>query len=320
MKPVIFLIYFIYSSDVSWVEQAIQKKAKMLNSLDLQPIVFSGSFSVDELMLEVDMKSLFDSKKFIIVRNMIGFNTAKVLADDQYKKIEFLLKEPPKDVDIVFTLDGNKPDGKRKLTKLFKKHSDYTIHEGLDTQDINGLLQQLIHQNQLQLSAEAQRLLARFCVTQTDVVAAINKLKLIEGTIDESLVIKLVSDQRESMIYELSEALLKRDSSKVLSIYETLMKQNYQPIQLLYHLSNKYRQYYQLFTLHRLQESPVEIARQLKMSDRQAYFIINNHQNLISPKDCLRYLSSLAQLDQDAKAGLIDFKLGLELFLVKVLS
>ena len=50
----------------------------------------------------------------------------------------------------MFTLDGNKPDGKRKLTKLFKKHSDYTIHEGLDTQDINGLLQQLIHQNQLQ--------------------------------------------------------------------------------------------------------------------------------------------------------------------------
>ena len=320
MKPVIFLIYFIYSSDVSWVEQAIQKKAKMLNSLDLQPIVFSGSFSVDELMLEVDTKSLFDSKKFIIVKNMVGFNTAKVLADDQYKKIEFLLKEPPKDVDIVFTLDGNKPDGKRKLTKLFKKYSDYTIHEGLDSQDINGLLQQLIHQNQLLLSSEAQRLLARFCVTQTDVEAAINKLKLIEGTIDETLVIKLVSDQRESMIYELSEALLKRDSSRVFSIYETLMKQNYQPIQLLYHLSNKYRQYYQLFTLHRLHLSPSEIARQLKMSDRQAYFIINNHQNLISTKDTLRYLSSLAQLDQDAKAGLIDFKLGLELFLVKVLS
>ena len=56
------------------------------------------------------------------------------------------------------------------------------------------------------------------------------------------------------------------------------------------------------------------------MSDRQAYFLINNHPNLISTKECLIQLRNLAQLDQEAKRGSQDFKRGLELFMIKVLT
>lgn len=320
MKAVINLIYFIHSNDSSWLNQRIEKIQSTLNIKQITPIVFSGSYSFDEMMLEIETPSFFEEKKFIIIKNLPGFNTTKVMADDQFQYIKQLLENPPIDVDLVFSLDGNKPDGKRKLTKLFKKLTNFIIHEGLDATDITSLIKHYINQYQLSVTSEGFSLLNSFCLTQTDVNMAFEKLSLIDKPITKDVVLSLVNDQRESMIYELSEALIKRDAKRVFSIYDMLIRQDFQPIQLLYLLANKYRQYYQLFTLNKAGYSPQEIAKTLKMSDRQAYFLINNHQNLISTKECLIQLRNLAQLDQEAKRGSQDFKRGLELFMIKVLT
>lgn len=317
------MIVFIYGNDAEWINLQVNKKKKDLKVADLTPITFNGNdslFSMDELLLEISTVSMFDPQKLIIVNNLIGLNTKKVLDDESFNQLGQVLKSPPHDVELFFTLEGNKPDGKRKLTKLFKKHTLWIEEKPLSKGDVNSLINQGLKKHNLNITGQAIDLLKDYCTNYDDVISAFEKLKLVNGEIDVSLIEKLVVDKRTSIIYELSDALIKRDATKTFSIYQSLLSQQIEPTQVIYHLAGKYRQYYQLFTLHSLNYSTAEISKMLKMSDRQAYFLINNHQNLITPVQCLKNLDSLAQIDQDAKRGRIDFKLGLEVFMLKVLN
>lgn len=317
------MIVFIHGSDREFIELEIKKKRKVLKNEHLRPILFNGvdlSFSVSEIAKEAWTPSMFDERKLLIVQNLSGLNTTKVLNDADFKIMSDLLTKPLHDVDIIFTLEGNKPDGKRKLVKLFKKQTEYISKEGLDANDLISVLNHSISKHKLDLDNQAKNLLIRYCRDLTDVKMAIDKLKLIDTKITEEIVKDLVVDQTYSMIYELSEALLQRNNTKVFNIYHNLIEHKFEPIQLMVHLANKYRQYYQLFILSDNGYSPNEISSLLKMSDRQAYFILNNHRHLITPYQCLSHLHQLAKLDQEAKSGKIDFKNGLELFMIKVLA
>ncbi len=317
------MIAFIHGQDARQLDRLVDQKRKLYKAEGSELVVINGddsSFNITDLMMEASTLSFFFPRKFIIMKNFPGFNTRKVLDDASFNEVESLLNKPPYDCDIVFTLNGNAPDGKRKLTKLFKKHTDYQAIENNQKTDIQSLIWDFQKSSGISMTNDALSVLKKYCINYGDVASAFDKLALLDGEINATMVEKLVQDRSQSMIYDLSEALLKQDRKRVFTLYQKLTTSSVEPIQIIYHLAGKYRQYYQLFTLQKSGMSANEISKRLKMSERQVYFILNNHRSLTTPKQCLRCLNALANIDQEAKRGKIDFKLGIELFLIKELS
>ena len=127
----------------------------------------------------------------------------------------------------------------------------------------------------------------------------------------------VVSKPLEENAFELVSAIMKKDQQKAVHIYKDLMVNNEEPVKLIVLIANQMRLLMQVKTLDRKGYNDQEIAKILGINPfRLRYIRADASQYDI--QDLMSKLNDLALLDTNIKKGMVDKKLGLELFLMKV--
>ena len=157
----------------------------------------------------------------------------------------------------------------------------------------------------------------------TNMQDIINEIrKLIEyagtnGTIEKEAVEKLTIKKIESVIFDLTDSIGKKDIEKSLEVLRNLLYTK-EPIQkILITLYNHFKKLY--ITKHAINVNK-DVGQSLKLKPNQT-FLINKYRTqakYFSEKELNKILQELRDLDYDYKKGTIDIQIGLEAIICKI--
>jgi DNA polymerase-3 subunit delta len=116
-------------------------------------------------------------------------------------------------------------------------------------------------------------------------------------------------------LFALTDAVVKKDINEALSLYQELLKRNEEPIKIIVIIANQFRLIFQVKRLKSKGLSDSEIASELAV---HPYRVKLAKETNLSEKELLKYLTTLADLDEQIKTGKINKDVGLELFLLKL--
>lgn len=318
-------LYLLYGEELFLLE-TILKKIKNLFGETVKGInyILIDENNISELIANIETPSFGYDKKLIIARNTGVLkkegkrkNTETVKLKE---KINNYIKENIKMINesavIVFVED--EADKKQELYTTIEKLGTVCQFEYQKPMQIEARIKAICNSYKVQIDNSTLRYFVECCGTNMqDIINEIRKL--IEyagenGTIKREDIEKLTIKKLESVIFDLTDTLGKKDISKALEVLKNLIYAK-EPIQkILITLYNHFKKLY--FTTLAVKNNK-DIITSLNLKPNQT-FLVNKYKTqakYFKERELKEILQSLRDLDFNYKNGLIDLQIGLEAIL-----
>ena len=307
------MIYLIYSEDKEIIEKYIENLIKKENIEENSIIKYSlDNDNILDIIEECNTTGLFSLKKLIVLEST---NTFSSKGKDITELNEYL-DNHNKDIIIVFTCILDKLDTRKKI---YKKISTIGKIESLNKD--NNYIVNLIKEK-----------LEGYKITDYDIDYLIKKIgnninnieneleKLINYKYNEKIITKndidtLCESNVEEEIYALTDAIVKNDNNKAITLYNLFLTRNYDVTQMIGLISSQFRFLLQVKILYSKNKSNDEIAKILEVHPYRVKLAVNNCY-YYSKEMLENYLLKLFELDKKIKLGLIDKNIFFELFIL----
>ncbi len=306
-------------------EQSLLLKST-LNQIVNNAIDYKDEFNYINLDFENNsLESILDclqtpafgsDKKVVIVKNPYFFNDAKkkLPFTNDLTELEQYLYNPNDYCEFIIICQKEYYNPKHKIATILQKIGTVKNLIIESYEDIKDYAQTIMKKLNIDIEPSAFSLLLSRCKDIVTLEKELGKLSLYSNYIDYEAVIHLVPRPLEENVFDLSNAILKKDTKKAMQIYTDLKTIKTEPIALISMLSNQFRFMLQVGILKKTMRSDDEIAKEL---NAHPYRIKIARENLRkhSINDIKSYLVTLANLDIDIKKGVKDRYIDFELFL-----
>ena len=308
-------IYLLYGEETYLIE-TVQKKIKKLFGDILQGINYIqiDETNIDTLIDNINMPAFGYDKKLIIVKNS-GLFGKKANFQEIFDYIKENIDTIKETVLLVFI---EEEVNKNELYTIIEKEGTICNFEKLKPFDIIKRLKAIVSAYSVNIDDSTLKYLIDTSGTSMQVL--INEIrKLIEfagkgGTITTKDVDLLSIKSLDSIIFDLTDSLGKKDTKKALDTLNNLLY-NKEPIQRI--LITLYNHFKKLYLVKLAEESGKNIPQSLNLKPNQM-FLVSKYRNQASyfTKDTLgKILEEFIDLDSNYKIGLIDVNIGLEAIL-----
>ena len=116
--------YLFYGTEQYLIEKEIKKiiNDSKLDKINVNYYDLENTF-INDIIDDALTFSLFDDKKIIVVENSYIFTgtTNKKLLDQDTKQLEEYLDHPNENTILIFSINKDKIDGRKKITTKMKK-------------------------------------------------------------------------------------------------------------------------------------------------------------------------------------------------------
>ena len=260
----------------------------------------------------------FTEYKMIVLRNPLFLTTQKqkdVSQEDMNMFMDYLNHDNPSTIFVIYHDQKNFDERKKIVKELRKKVRFYDV-EKLDQHQLFKVTHQSIKSRGCEIDDDALELfLSRMPNRLLDISQEVNKICLYTRHIDKSVIEKLVTPPLEDNVFELTKAILNKETGRSIHIYQDLKTQNEEPIKLIVLIANSLRLLYQVKLLDRKGYNDQEIAKMLSINPYRLRYIRADGQDF-DLNELLKKIDELSELDVAIKTGQIDRYKGLELFLI----
>lgn len=315
-------LYLLYGEELFLLE-TILKKIKTLFGETIKGInyILIDESNINELIANIETPAFGYEKKLIIARNTgilkkegkrKNTETAKIK-----EKINNYIKENIKIINesTVLVFVEEEADKKQELYTTIEKLGTVCQFEYQKPLQIEARIKAICNSYKVQIDNSTLRYFIECAGTNMqDVINEIRKL--IEyagtnGTIKREDIDKLTIKKLESVIFDLTDTLGKKDIAKALEVLQNLIYAK-EPIQkILITLYNHFKKLY--FTTIVLKYNK-DIITSLNLKPNQT-FLVNKYKTqakYFKEKELKEILQNLRDLDFNYKNGLIDLQVGLE--------
>ncbi len=328
--------YILSGKDIYRVEENLRHILKNHGIDREHTVVFDASekkgFRFDAAIIECDTFSLFDDHaKAVIVKNPFFLNAGKKTESASSKKnadkdaemrisiLEQYLKKPNPSAVLIFYCVGFEADSRKKEYKLLQKyHAEIIRLQKMKKWEFENYADRQLGLSHLRLSRDARNeLLNRVDGDTLLLHNALDKMVLYgQESLDLNDIEHLVSLNPEVNVFRMSNAFLRGDFADVIRARDEMLAANYDDQALIMMLAGRLRAYYSYKLLYEKGLSASEIAMRMRANEYAVKISLEGASSVRS-SDLLRWLSELAELDQNIKAGRIDAPSGFEMFLLK---
>lgn len=312
--------YILYGEEHCLLQEAMQRIIKEeLGTIDDMNLVTYNAQTVTILDILDDAQTIpfFADKKVIIVNNA-NFLSGSNDTDIDTGPLEAYLKNPMPSTVLIFTGGFAKLDARKKIVKQMQKCCRVLQFAKLDEQAKLRYLQQEIKERKLTISNQALQLMDMRLPCDIGVIRhELDKLSLYGSKIELEDVKALITRPLEEDVFQLVNAVVVKDLKKAFQMWQDLCVLNKDAIFLTAILSSQFRFLYQVKVLQKQGNSERDITSQLKAHPFRVKMAMKSVYAL-SADELLAILNQLATLDQKMKMGLIDKKLGFEMFLLQM--
>ena len=317
-------IYLFYGEEKYLLENAVKKIRKLFGELILGiNFIQIDETNIDNLIFDIETPAFGYDKKLIIIKNAGLFKKEKKgiaresieISNKIAKYIEENLKQIQKNIVIIFIEDEI---GKNDLVSVIEKNGIVCNFERLKPADIRKRIKVICNGYKVNINDKTMQLFIETC--GTDMQVLINEIrKLIEytgegGTITEEAISKLSIKEFDSVIFDLTDNLGKRNIKGALEILKELIY-NKEPIQKI--LITLYNHFKKIYLTKLAMEFKIDVLTVLKLKPNQTFLVskYKKQAEYFKIYELRKILEELINLDKNYKLGLIDINIGLEAIL-----
>ena len=310
------MIYILYGTINYLINKQINKiiKENNIDEININKYDLTNAYLTD-IINDASSMSLFDDKKVIIVNNSYIFTgTTKKALEQDSTILENYLNNINDNTILIFIVNNDKLDERKKITKLIKKIG--TIKEFNSIDNIS-LVKELFSDYNISTD-NIKYLLERVGDDTTLLATEIGKIKIYKDkdkNITKDDITNLISKSLEVNNFKLIDAIINKNKNEAIMLYQDRIKLNEEPIAIIIALANQIRIMYQVKELYLNGYTENNIASILKIHPYRVK-LANQNSKKYDSDILLNYLKQLANLDISIKTGKIDKQLGLELFIL----
>ena len=323
-------IYFLYGEELFLLENALKKIKHLfgecIKGINYIPI---DDTNISGIISDIETPAFGYEKKLIIVRNSGILKKEGKRKNAELGKIRDRLAEYleanskliAESVVLVFVEED--VDNKTKLYKMIDQLGVVCNFEYQKPIQIEKRMKAICNGYKVNISDANLRYFIECC--GTNMQELINEIrKLIEyagenGTIQKEDIDSLCIKKLESVIFDLTDSLGKKETGKALQVLKNLLYAK-EPIQkILITLYNHFKKLY--FTKMAVKYNK-DIITTLNLKPNQT-FLVNKYKTqakYFQERDLKAILQNLRDLDYHYKIGLIDLQIGLESILCRYCS
>lgn len=307
--------YLISSTSYRLIDEEISNIVKDATNISKFDLTFDD---LNNILEEAAYFSLFDEKKYLIVRNAEMFTANKIKIDEE--ALINYLENPNLNTIIIFTT-LNKIDSRKKLTTLFKKNNEIISIKQLSAKEIYTKLEAKLKKEKYKISVDSLYYIINNSLNNYDLAYnTLEKIKLYYGDeedIKQGDIENLIPINIESNSFKFVDAVVNCEYKKASKILYDLYLNKVEPFALINLLFREYKFLLQVKVLNRKKLSKTEIMKSLNLQDWMLDKYLKNCFSY-SEKELEHIISSLLNLDYKIKSGKIDKKLGLDLFILNI--
>nr|MBP3681507.1 DNA polymerase III subunit delta [Clostridia bacterium] len=317
-------LYLFYGQEEYLLEESVKKIKKSFNEL-LEGInlIKIDESNVNQLISNIETPCFGFDKKLIIVRNS-GLLKKEGKKKNAYisglvDKISEYIKENIESIkqDNVIIFIEEEVE-KNKLYKVIEEYGKVHNFESEKLPNLVKRVKSIALAYKVQISDVNAKYFIECCGTSLQDI--INELrKLIEyvgenGEIQKQDIDVLTTKQIDSVIFDLTDNLGKKDIKKAMEVFYNLIYQK-EPVQKI--LITLYNHFKKLYIVKIAQDYNENITEALKLKPNQSFLIskYRTQAGYFKQGELRKILEELSDLDYKYKVGLIDLNVGIEAIL-----
>lgn len=310
--------YLIYGEENGKIQKEIDKiLQEYLKDDPFGCITFNANtVKFEEILNEATTAPFFSDKKVILVKNANFLSTSND-TDVDTAQLEAYLNHPLASTIFVMVGYFAKCDARKKIVKAVNKTCRVISCNLLDEQGKRAYILAALNEHHVKIDAAAKNRLIELLPNDTKQIdMEILKCSCYPEELHVSEITLLINRNIEDDVFQLVHAIMHSDMKKAFRIYQDLLVLNKDAIYLIAVLASQFRFYFQVKTLVSHGLSEAEVTSELKAHPYRVKLSIQAVSQTTC-KELLAVLDELASCDQKIKTGLLDKKLGFELFLLK---
>ncbi|MBQ9267615.1 MAG: DNA polymerase III subunit delta [Clostridia bacterium] len=302
---------YLLSGDDQYEKEKYLEKIKE-NFGDLKKGINYILLDKDNLYLleqELSTYSFFSPEKFILVKM-----PKKTKEDTGYKEwlTDDLLKLLEEDLGNLFVVFLEEGSSKSKLASVVQKNGKWLNFEKNKRENLTTWVMQICKENNIVMQGKDVQYFLEVCGTDKQVLyQELKKLMDYSGEksiIDKEVIDKLCIKASETIIFDLTDALGKRNIKYALKCLDDLLE-NKEPLQKIMIMITKH---FKMLLLARIAlNENKSIVKELGTNAYAAKKYTEQSRNF-SEAELFQIFDDLAVLDADSKVGKIDLKIGME--------
>lgn len=309
--------YLLYCNDKAILNHEIEKiKSKL--SIPEEEIIYYDINDINNIVIEAQTISMFSDKKILIVDGTSYLSDKKDI--DNIKLLEDYFDNYNPNTYMIFVSYSDSIDSKKRLVKLISANG---ICKKLEASD--SYLENYAFNYMKDSGYKFDKILCTYLVSRCghnldNLKNELDKLmlyKINNKEITRDDINKLTSENIEESIFDLVNAIIKKDTAKAIKLYNNFVLEGMDVTQIINMLASQVRLLFQVKRLYNQGKSNDEISKILEFKSvyRVKYLLSDSY--YYTEKDLLNILSDLALLDKDIKLGLRDGNVGIELLITK---
>lgn len=320
-------IYLLYGEETFLLEQQLNKiKKKFGETIKGINYINIDENNVQELILDIETPAFGYPTKLIIARETGIFKregkgkTGGASKEVKDKINDYLKNNVDMINDSVILIFVESQAEKNSIYNTIEKIGTVCNFEEQKPIQIIKRLKAICNSYKVNVNENTLQYLIECC--GTNMQDLINEItKLIEyagenGTIQKNDIDKLCIKKLESVIFDLTDSLGKRDIATALEVLKNLLYAK-EPLQKI--IVTLYNHFKRLYLTSAAMYYNKDIITSLNLKPNQT-FLVNKYRNqarYFKPKELRGILQDLCDLDYQYKNGLIDLQIGMETVLCK---
>ncbi len=303
------MVYLLYGLNDFEIDSEIKKLTKDYDKMNISKYDLTET-DIKEVINDAETFSMFADNKVVIAENAIMFTSSGANTEI----IENYLNHINPHTILIFTVNAEKVDERKKITKLIKKN--YKLISFNEASSPSAFVKRQLSGYNITSSVIAF-LIDRVGSNPLILENEINKIKAYKDdkTITKEDIVKLTNKNQEIDIFKLIDDIVEKNKDEALAIYHEMLKVGEEPLKIIILLATQFRLMYQSKELAKKGYSEKNIADTLKVHPYRVKLALQKGRKYKS-ETLLNYLLTLANIDIAIKTGKTDKNLALELFLL----
>lgn len=306
--------YLIYGNDYGLIKREIDKITNGI--IDVVNYDLSAS-NVSEVIEEASCMSLFGDKKVVIGENALFLTGTNTSVNHDIDYLTSYVNAENHDNIVILTVVQDKLDERKKIVKLLKKNVTVIHKETIDEKDLPKFVIKEFLNNGYKIDYKTASYFVDYVGKNVDILLSeINKMIIYKDTDKEIFIediLNISSKGFNDNVFDLSDAIMKKDFKKIFSCYNDLMILKEEPIKIIALLASQFTLVYQSKLLSKEGFMSKDIASTLKVHPYRVKLALETNYPDFELKDILKKLHNL---DYEIKTGKVDKIVGLENFLL----
>lgn len=325
-------VKLMYGEETYLLETRLKKIKKSFGEL-IKGINFIqiDESNVSELVDDIETPAFGFDKKIIIVRNSNLFKKEKKTAKGQELALNKLIEKISgyinenieiinQSVELIFIEENIE---KNNLYKAIENNGEIIECSLLKLPDLISNIQKICNAYKVNIDNATAKYFIETC--GSNMQDLINEIrKLIEyvgenGTITKNEIDMLSIRQIDSIIFDLTDNLGKKDTKKAIEVLNNLIYEK-EPIQKI--LITLYNHFKKLYIVKIAEKNRKDLAKAMKLKPNQL-FLTSKYKmqaGYFAKEEIEQILEEFIELDANYKIGLIDINIGLESILCRYCS